>query len=244
VLRIWSTSKCCRFSCISGSANSFQSQSRQLRRTWFFRLLNISIRQQTLFHSRRQDQDYSPWSREADKCRSHCRFPPPAKSRYLVAPRNSLQGWLISLLFARLQSSEDLDPDHGACLPEIRNLRTFPCPSFRSRRRLIPLARKHPAVGRSRKALTAWQILLVAPPCISRAIHPSRQSSAKIPTSIPPRSRAARHRRKRKQRHGTPCPSCDSPTARSPWPSAYRRGQRSPNWTPSRQRRRIPSRKS
>jgi hypothetical protein len=231
-------------SCISRSAYSFQRRSRQPRRTWFFRPPNISIRPQTLLRSRRQGQDCSLWSREADKRRAHCRFPPPAKSRYLAVLRNFLQGWLISPLFARLRSCEYVGSDRGACSPERWNLRSLPCPVFRSRRRLIPLARKQPAVGRPRKAITAKRSPLVAQRCIAPAIHPSRQSSAKIPTPTAPRSRAAHHRRKPTRRHGTPCLSCGSPTARSPWPSAYRHGQRSPSWTPSRQRRRIPSRKS
>jgi len=130
---------------------------------------------------------------------------------------------------------------HAALRYPLRPTRT--CPVFRSRRPLIPPARKPPVVGQPRKAITAMRSLLADQRCISPAIHPSRQSSNSL-TPIAPRSRAARHRRKPTRRRGTPCPSCGSPTARSPWPSACRHGQRSPSWTPNMQRHRIPSRKS
>ena len=74
--------------------------------------------------------------------------------------------------------------------------------------------------------------------------RPTLYFTGNPPFPTAPRSRAARRRRKQRRRRGTPCPSCGSPTARSPWPSACRHGQRSPSWTPSRQTRRIPSRRN
>jgi hypothetical protein len=121
---------------------------------------------------------------------------------------------------------------------------TRTCPVFRSRRPSIRTARKQPVVGRPRKAITAKRNPLAIQRRISPTSHPSRRSSAKTPAPIAPRSRAGRRRRKQRRRRGTPCPSCGNPTARSLWLSAYRHGQRSPNWTPSRQRRHIPSRRS
>jgi hypothetical protein len=149
-------------------------------------------------------------------------------------PRNA---WQMSRLTASMRSARE------KALVAPRYPKPT-CPAFRSRRPLIPLARKQLVVERRRKARAAKRSPLAAPRCISPAIHPSRQSSAKIPTPTAPRSRAAPHRRKPRRRRGTPCPFCGSPTARSPWPSACRHGQQSPSWTPSRQRHRIPSRRN
>jgi hypothetical protein len=179
---------------ISGSVYSIQRRLRRPWLTWVFRLLSISIQPQMILRSRRQDQDYSLWSREAGKRRAHCRFLPLAKSRYLAKLRNSLQEWPMSLLFVRFRSREDVGPDCGACFPAMWNLRRLPCRACRWCRRSIRPAQRH-FPGRMRKVPTAEQNQAIAccgaSPAIRRCGHPS----SKGPTNLLPAPFARRRRK-------------------------------------------------
>ena len=123
------------------------------------------------------------------------------------------------------------------------------CSSSRSCRRSSRPGRmreRRRAMAQASRAIQRWPVSLITSPYQSpqKSAEGFIKLAAKLPAPIPPHSRAEPHQRKQRRSHDTPCPSCGSPTARSPSPSAYRRGQRSPNSTPNRQRRRIPSRKS